>query len=237
MSRLEMLLRDVSLEIFIGLQAATARQIKTNFYEVHTKLSSSLNGLSMNPDKLLLPSLRETMTHHPDMNPSGSANSGTGFKKISEAYSVLSDPVQRKQYDQTLTPSGMSMGGKRCRDTYAGMAGEYGTRNAERRANANYAWSTRGSRSSQFSRGDVILSNPPNNLTTSPSISTASNVSPAAENLIRLLLLPLSRAWLEPSPNNSSSRHPRPKVSPARQAAQMAIMLSLIIWVGSKLQF
>ncbi|KAI9623342.1 hypothetical protein KEM48_009482 [Puccinia striiformis f. sp. tritici PST-130] len=30
MSRLEMLLRDVSLEIFIGLQAATARQIKTN---------------------------------------------------------------------------------------------------------------------------------------------------------------------------------------------------------------
>ncbi|KAI7948388.1 hypothetical protein MJO29_010053 [Puccinia striiformis f. sp. tritici] len=48
----------------LGLhQAATARQIKTNFYEVHTKLSSSLNGLSMNPDKLLLPSLRETCGH------------------------------------------------------------------------------------------------------------------------------------------------------------------------------
>ncbi|KAI7944609.1 hypothetical protein MJO28_010304 [Puccinia striiformis f. sp. tritici] len=182
--------------------------------------------------------MKLSRTHHPDMNPSGSANSGDRFKKISEAYSVLSDPVQRKQYDQTLTPSGMSMGGSDVGTTYAGMAGEYGTRNAERRANANYAWSTRGSRSSQFSRGrrDPLKSaQQPNDF--SINLDRFERLARRRKPHSTPSSTPLHEPWLEPSPNNSSSRHPRPKVSPARQAAQMAIMLSLIIWVGSKLQF
>src|SRR5664279_703876 len=47
--------------------------------------------------------------HHPDAN-SGSASSETRFKEIGEAYAVLSDPEQRKQYDAVRA---MSRGGAR----------------------------------------------------------------------------------------------------------------------------
>src|SRR5450755_1538035 len=36
--------------------------------------------------------------HHPDAN-AGTASSESRFKEIGEAYAVLSDPEQRKQYD------------------------------------------------------------------------------------------------------------------------------------------
>src|SRR5688572_5849235 len=57
-------------------------------------------------------------THHPDSN-QGDAAAEAKFKEISEAYSVLSDPEQRKEYDQIramgsgarFTPGGQSSGG------------------------------------------------------------------------------------------------------------------------------
>jgi molecular chaperone DnaJ len=47
--------------------------------------------------------------HHPDAN-SGNASAETRFKEIGEAYAVLSDPEQRKQYDAVRA---MSRGGAR----------------------------------------------------------------------------------------------------------------------------
>ena len=57
-------------------------------------------------------------THHPDSN-QGDAAAEAKFKEISEAYSVLSDPEQRKEYDQIramgsgarFTAGGQSAGG------------------------------------------------------------------------------------------------------------------------------
>lgn len=47
--------------------------------------------------------------HHPDANPNNKA-AGDRFKEISEAYSVLSDPDKRKQYDR-MRKYGAFMGG------------------------------------------------------------------------------------------------------------------------------
>lgn len=48
-------------------------------------------------------------TYHPDSNP-GDASAEARFKEISEAYSVLSDPTQRQEYDQIRA---MAAGGPR----------------------------------------------------------------------------------------------------------------------------
>ena len=42
---------------------------------------------------------RLALKYHPDRNPSDKKNAEEKFKKISEAYAVLSDPEKRKQYD------------------------------------------------------------------------------------------------------------------------------------------
>ncbi|OAV98132.1 hypothetical protein PTTG_01157 [Puccinia triticina 1-1 BBBD Race 1] len=197
----------------LGLtKEASARQIKSNFYEL-------------------------SRTHHPDMNPSG-ASSAERFKKISEAYSVLSDPAQRKRYDETLSASGVSGAGDPG-TTYAGMTAEYGSRNAERRANANYAWSTRASRAGPRADPRARRSDP---LRSAQQAGDFSASLDRFERLARRRKPPSASAsaipddpWSDPLHNPSPTR-PRPKASPAQQAAQMALMLSLIFWVGSKLQ-
>ena len=47
--------------------------------------------------------------HHPDANP-GDAGAEARFKEVGEAYSVLSDPEQRQQYDAVRA---MARGGAR----------------------------------------------------------------------------------------------------------------------------
>lgn len=43
---------------------------------------------------------RKAMKWHPDKNPTNKEYAADKFKKISMAYTILSDPEQRKQYDQ-----------------------------------------------------------------------------------------------------------------------------------------
>ena len=49
-------------------------------------------------------------THHPDAN-QGNPNAAERFKEIGEAYSVLSDPEKRKQYDQMRRFGSLGFGG------------------------------------------------------------------------------------------------------------------------------
>ncbi|HET8616613.1 MAG TPA: DnaJ C-terminal domain-containing protein [Actinomycetales bacterium] len=60
-------------------------------------------------------------TLHPDANP-GDAEAERRFKEVGEAYSVLSDPEQRQQYDAIRT---MSRGGARFAPGGAGSAGGF----------------------------------------------------------------------------------------------------------------
>ncbi|MCX7522877.1 DnaJ domain-containing protein [Microbacterium sp. STN6] len=68
--------------------------------------------------------------YHPDSNP-GDAGAEAKFKEISEAHSVLSDPEQRKEYDQIramgsgarFTAPGGGQGGGGFEDVFGGMFG------------------------------------------------------------------------------------------------------------------
>ncbi|MFZ0159900.1 MAG: DnaJ domain-containing protein, partial [Kineosporiaceae bacterium] len=74
-------------------------------------------------------------THHPDAN-SGEVASERKFKEIGEAYAVLSDPEQRKQYDavRAMTHGGARFtaggpgGGAGFEDLLGGLFGQGGNR-------------------------------------------------------------------------------------------------------------
>lgn len=74
---------------------------------------------------------KKARTMHPDQN-AGDASAEARFKEIGEAYSVLSDPEQRQQYDQIrtmarggarFTAGGAGGGGGGFEDLFSGMFG------------------------------------------------------------------------------------------------------------------
>lgn len=60
--------------------------------------------------------------YHPDLNP-GDKTAEAKFKEIQEAYSVLSNPQKRKQYDQFGTVGDMPPGGSQYRTYSSGFEG------------------------------------------------------------------------------------------------------------------
>ncbi|PLW57758.1 hypothetical protein PCANC_01389 [Puccinia coronata f. sp. avenae] len=205
------------------VQGATAQQIKSNFYEL-------------------------SRAHHPDKNLVSSSSTGERFKKISEAYSVLSNPVRRKEYDQTLLSTrGWEVGAGRSSHgaagtTYAGMAGDYSAgRNAARRASANYAWSARGAKmgprggDTRGGRRDPLSSAHNHPADFSATLDRFQRLADRRKHPVDSPASPLPNHRTHHHPSDHPHPHP-PKISPATQAAQMALMLSFIFWIGSKLQ-
>ncbi|MDD5190191.1 MAG: DnaJ domain-containing protein [Dehalococcoidales bacterium] len=58
-------------------------------------------GLEKNatPEDIKAAFRKMALKHHPDVNPGNEQQAGEKFKEINEAYSVLSNPEKRKQYD------------------------------------------------------------------------------------------------------------------------------------------
>ncbi len=57
-------------------------------------------GPDASPEEIKAAFRRLSKKHHPDANPGSGNRAGERFKKVNEAYSVLSDPEQRREYDR-----------------------------------------------------------------------------------------------------------------------------------------
>ena len=93
---------------------------KRDYYEVL--------GVDKNADEETLKKAYRKLAkkYHPDMNP-GDDKAAEKFKEASEAYSVLSDPQKRQQYDQfghaAFEQGGFDAGGFDFSDIFGGMGG------------------------------------------------------------------------------------------------------------------
>ncbi|MBW0539940.1 hypothetical protein O181_079655 [Austropuccinia psidii MF-1] len=185
----------------LGLKRdATSQQIKSQFY----KLSK---------------------IYHPDLN-SSHPSSTERFKKVSEAYGVLSNSTSRAHYDQQLSSSEYSSPIHEGW-SYGKMSEDLRDKQSRWRATANYAWST---------RRTATRSNRQRSRHSDPTSSHAT--SDFAENLNRFERLARRKNLYDTLSSRSQWSHAErpsePKASPGRQAIQLAVMLSFILWLGRK---
>mmetsp|Transcript_17966 Transcript_17966/g.51457 ORF Transcript_17966/g.51457 Transcript_17966/m.51457 type:complete len:322 (-) Transcript_17966:64-1029(-) len=76
------------------------QQPEENLYEV---LGLATDATSKQIRKAYL---RKSLSHHPDKNPGNEKEARAQFVKIGQAYEILSDPVQKAQYDRELLRGG-----------------------------------------------------------------------------------------------------------------------------------
>ena len=69
-------------------------------------------GEKATPEEIKKAYRKLAKTHHPDAN-RGNPKAAERFKEIGEAYSILSDPKKRKQYDQMRRLGSLGFGAGR----------------------------------------------------------------------------------------------------------------------------
>ncbi|EGG09531.1 uncharacterized protein MELLADRAFT_47506 [Melampsora larici-populina 98AG31] len=199
--------------VTLGIErTASPRQIKQKFYELSKE-------------------------HHPDLNPQNERATDL-FKKFAHAYSVLSDPVSRANHDASLhrlRPQAYD-------PQFDPNVSPTTRSNASRRAQAHYAWNAR----PQQHRPSPFPSRSAN-----PQFNQEQSERREFEAaMARFARLANRRAQTSHHPSNSHpifSNFPpnddrlrpqptrlEPKPQAARQAFRLALLLSMMCWLGAK---
>ncbi|KAH9812093.1 hypothetical protein DFH28DRAFT_899768 [Melampsora americana] len=199
----------------LGIErTASSRQIKEKFYELSKK-------------------------YHPDLNPQNE-RATTLFKEFVQAYSILSDPISRANHDASLNPLRSQ--------TYDPQFDPNlnPNTNSVRRAQAHYAWNARPhqARPSPFPSSFIDPQQVKNEVDERREFEVRmARFARLANRKTQTFHPPLhsshrSSIYSNFEPNEDRLRYEvsglEPKPQAARQAFRLALLLSVMCWLGAK---